>query len=73
MGMGRVAPGGTIMNRRMLWALAAVFGLSALVTASEVAYEVMRVAGAALRSSTAAGASGATSSSRTAPMTCRRW
>ncbi|MET8162342.1 LysE family translocator [Sphaerisporangium sp. NPDC005289] len=32
----------------LLWALAAVFGLSALVAASEVAYEVMRVAGAAL-------------------------
>ncbi len=30
----------------LLWALAAVFGLSALVLASQVAYDVMRVAGA---------------------------
>ncbi|MGV9777722.1 LysE family translocator [Streptosporangium sp. NPDC003464] len=30
----------------LLWALAAAFGLSALVLASEVAYDVMRVAGA---------------------------
>ncbi|MEV8639292.1 LysE family translocator [Streptosporangium sp. NPDC051023] len=32
----------------LLWALAAAFGLSALVLASEMAYDVMRVAGAAL-------------------------
>ncbi|GAA3128728.1 LysE family translocator [Streptosporangium carneum] len=31
----------------LLWGLAAAFGLSALVLASEVAYDVMRVAGAA--------------------------
>ncbi|MFF0311784.1 LysE family translocator [Streptosporangium sp. NPDC004379] len=32
----------------LLWALAAAFGLSALVVASEVAYDVMRAAGAAV-------------------------
>ncbi|GII82094.1 threonine transporter RhtB [Sphaerisporangium siamense] len=32
----------------LLWALAAVFGLSALLTASEVAYEAIRIGGAAV-------------------------
>lgn len=48
---GRGAGFATLLGNEtglLLWALASVFGLSALVTASQVAYDIMRIAGAAL-------------------------